>query len=381
MTYLQSPNGPAPRLPSLTGMRFVAAALVFLFHASLLAAVKFNPYQDSGAAQLFQSIFSKAGWLGVSFFFVLSGFVMTWSARADDSAGGFIRRRLLKIYPNHFFTWLLMMVCMGNVFVDPRVWLSNLLLLQSWVPRPEVFMGVNSPSWSLCCELLFYLAFPWLNQRIARIPAGRLWPCAAAAVLALFAVQLAVDSWVPATPKGPGLPISLQQWWLSYFFPPLRMFEFVLGMLMARILRAGKWPDLGLLPAAGLLLGGYLLAREVPFLYGLSTATVIPVALLITAAAAADAQRRPTGFNGRRMVWLGEVSFAFYMVHMLVLDLASAWLDGRRFEPAAATLVVLAAFLASLLAGWLLYALVERPVMRYWSRPRAAAVRLQSADA
>jgi peptidoglycan/LPS O-acetylase OafA/YrhL len=44
----------------------------------------------------------------------------------------------------------------------PVIGLANLLLAQAWVPDPNVFLSVNGPSWSLSCELMFYLLFPLL---------------------------------------------------------------------------------------------------------------------------------------------------------------------------------------------------------------------------
>lgn len=58
------------KLDSLTGIRFFAAAMVFMFHASLTRIIGFNPYADSGVIEVFQRTFSGGGWFGVSFFFV-----------------------------------------------------------------------------------------------------------------------------------------------------------------------------------------------------------------------------------------------------------------------------------------------------------------------
>src|ERR1700759_5048424 len=89
------------RLPSLTGLRFVAAFLVF---TSDVTATKL--FSDQGLSDFLSRYVSRSGCLGVRFFFVLSGFILTWNAKAGDPPGRFYRRRLVKIYPNHFVTWL-----------------------------------------------------------------------------------------------------------------------------------------------------------------------------------------------------------------------------------------------------------------------------------
>ena len=89
------------RLPTLTGMRFIAAAMVFLFHANLEGL-----FASPEAGGTFNAIASQGGWTGVGFFFILSGFVLTWAARPGDSTPRFWRRRFFKIYPNHLVTFI-----------------------------------------------------------------------------------------------------------------------------------------------------------------------------------------------------------------------------------------------------------------------------------
>lgn len=64
----------ASRLPSLTGLRFLAAMLVFLYHGSLMKIAVFNPFADAQWATAYNHLFNVGGRVGVSFFFVLSGF-------------------------------------------------------------------------------------------------------------------------------------------------------------------------------------------------------------------------------------------------------------------------------------------------------------------
>jgi len=363
---------PHARLDSLTGFRFIAAVLVFFFHASLTKIIGFNPFADSDIIAAFQRLFSVGGWTGVSFFFVLSGFVITWSARRSDTLVAFWRRRLVKIYPNHLVTFVLAMILFAVPLTAVSAWLPNLLLVHAWVPDMSVFLSVNGPSWSLCCELVFYLAFPFLLRALWKLPEDRLWLTAGLTVVALAATQWLIASFVSPTPQIPEYPISLQQWWLAYYFPPLRLFEFILGMLMARILMAGRYPAIQVGPALALAALAYFLAGEVPFIYSLSLATIIPIALLITSLAAADIERRPSWFRHPLMVWLGEVSFGFYMIHLLIMIGVTSLLDGQRFAALPASLILAATFALSLFGGWLLFAFVEQPAMRRWGKASPA---------
>ncbi|MEV0599850.1 acyltransferase [Streptomyces sp. NPDC050315] len=349
-------------------MRFIAAALVFFFHTSL--AKMLNPFEDQDFAHGYSLILSKAGWLGVCFFFILSGFVMTWSTRPGEPLGGFYRRRLLKIYPNHIVTWAITMVLFSATMPGISVWLPNLFLLHSWVPDLDTFVSINQPSWSLCSELLFYLLFPLLAKAVGKIPATRLWWWAGAVVAALVVAQIAIYTLVPSTPRLAEWPLSEWQWWLSYNFPPLRLFEFGLGMLMARILQTRQWIPISPLFATALTAIGYTAALFVPWQFGLNVTTVIPLALLITSVAAGDVRGRTTVLRSRKMVWLGEISFGFYLTHFLVLLGVQQVLDGRQLSTPAALLLVLAVFVLCQIAGWLLYVCVERPSMRRWGRPR-----------
>ncbi|MTI46157.1 acyltransferase [Roseibium hamelinense] len=85
---------PAQRLDTLTGLRGYAALLVVAFHISL------NRFfaGDAGFVEPGKFLLSNAGWFGVTFFFVLSGFVLTWSLREDDTPGRFMWRRMALLW-------------------------------------------------------------------------------------------------------------------------------------------------------------------------------------------------------------------------------------------------------------------------------------------
>ncbi|MFB7498514.1 acyltransferase family protein [Streptomyces sp. NPDC056161] len=371
-------GSPAQRrapLPSLTGLRFLAAMLVFLVHSSLLAdplqpTAPISFFADQDIAQPLADILRPAGSIGVSFFFVLSGFVLTWSSVPGDRPRAFWRRRALKIYPNHVVTWALAMWLYASAQTPLHAWLPNLFLVHSFSNRPDTWASVNGPAWTLCSELLFYALFPLFIVLVRRIAERRLWLWAGVMVAGVASIPL-VTRLIPGGVQTPLFDQSLNQQWFSYAFPPPRLFEFVLGMILARIVAAGLWPRIGLLPSAAVFACGYAAAVAAPDPYDFSLTTIVPVSMVLCAAATADLRGDGGWLSSRTMVWLGNVSFGFYLVQGLVIWYGRPEVFGARtFATPVAVLLLIALFLANLLAGWLLYTLVERPVMRRWSRGR-----------
>ncbi|TDU75528.1 acyltransferase [Streptomyces sp. KS 21] len=367
-----SPQRRAP-LPSLTGLRFVAAMLVFLTHSTMLSNVlspmqPVNFFADPDIAKPLADFCEKAGAIGVSFFFVLSGFVLTWSATPGDRVTSFWRRRALKIYPNHIVTWVLAMV-LFTAATPMHAWLPNLFLVHTFSNDPVVFGALNPVAWSLCSELLFYALFPLLIIPVRRIAERRLWLWAGGMVAGVIGVA-AVTKYVRGG-LDLGYELTLNQFWFSYSFPPPRLFEFVLGMILARIVAANLWPRIGLLTSAALFAGGYWLANNVPAPYFFSACTIVPVAMIICAGASRDLRGAGGWLTSRTMLWLGNISFAFYIVHGVVIFWGrSELLGGRTFDFVPAVGLQIALLLANVLAAWLLYSLVEQPVMRRWSRSK-----------
>ncbi|MFM9593807.1 acyltransferase family protein [Streptomyces scabiei] len=375
---MTSPPLSAGRLPSLTGMRFIAAALVFSVHGAATGV-----FRDVDVAAGYYRWFGNAGALGVSFFFVLSGFVLTWSVRPADTARGFWRRRLLKIFPNHLVTFvaaLVLMTLTSTAIAFPET-LANLFLVQAWVPDSGYVETANTVSWSLSVELLFYLAFPLLIKAVGRVAPRALWYAAGAVTALILLLPLMAQALVPDTPAFMFMHVSWTQIWFVYVFPVARLLEFLLGMLLARIVLTGRWIGLGMTVPALLTVAVYIGSVQIEHnpLYGYVAIMIVPLALLIPAAATADVKGSRTPLSSRPMVWLGEISFAFYCVHFLVLTYGHRAfgddpnLFGKPSGPAWSTpgglLFLLAAFAVSVLAAWALYTVVERPVMRHWGRP------------
>lgn len=367
------PAASAARLPSLTGLRFPAALLVFLNHSGLPFPV-LRLLGDDGAAKNWLDVTRYTGALGVTFFFVLSGFVLTWSARPADTPRAFLRRRLVKIYPLYLITWALAMWLVASA-TPARTAIANLFMLHVWVPRFDVFTSVDVPSWSLGCEALFYASFPLLYALFRRIRPERLLYWIAGTTAAIVLTPLVAYAALPGTPVFPpgpllGANVSAVQEWFVYFLPPVRMLDFALGMLVALAVRNGRWRDIGMVWSALLLAGAYLLSTQVPFLYAQRSMTMIPIVLLIAAAATADVRGRFSLFRTRTMIWLGEISFAFYLVHYIVLAYGRKVLGTTVYSTTATAFLLTAMCALSVLLAWALYTLVERPLTRHFSSPR-----------
>ncbi|MER6716148.1 acyltransferase family protein [Streptomyces sp. NPDC006129] len=366
-------GGPAVRLPSLTGMRFPAALLVFLFHVSLPAH-----WLMAGDANttLFARLTEQAGGVGVTFFFVLSGFVLAWSAREGDPRTSFWRRRYVKIVPNYVVAWALAMLLIAS---GTAWWRSaaTFFMLQSWVPDYTTNFAVNSPGWSLSTEVFFYLCFPLLHAGVRRIAPQRLKFWIGGVIAGVFATPWLATTFIPAgdvyMSNEPG--VSGLHLWFAYVFPPSRLLDFLLGILVARAVMLGRWRNIGLVWSGLLMVAGYVVAElpGVPYLLAQRAVCLVPCVLLIAAGALADASGRPTPFANRAMTWLGEVSFAFYLLHFIVLSEARELLGAGLESGWAVAAFVVAECAVSVLLSWAMYAWVEKPLVRRWSRSRAKA--------
>ncbi|OII62449.1 acyltransferase [Streptomyces sp. CC53] len=333
---------PGAHLPSLTGMRWAAALVVFLFH------LKNARYFGGDDLDLVVWAFGP-GAVGVTFFFILSGFVLAWSARPGDRAVSFWRRRLARIYPVHVVTTLAALALAFTVLPELRPHgyketVANFLLLNAW--KDEWWHGINPVSWSLVCEAFFYACFPALYAVLRRLGPRALY--------ALAAVCVGTVVVLPQANAHLDLGVVL------YNFPLARVPEFVLGVALARLVQLGAWRGPGLEAATALSLLGYFMTPF--FLNAYASTTVLGFALLIPAGALADIEGRRTMWQGRRTVKLGEWSFAFYMVHVLVLEAGTLVFGHQpRFDTLPALGAAAVVFTVTLALSAALYRWVELP--------------------
>jgi len=149
------------RLDALTGLRFFAAINIVFFHFS-------NPQWFGFLAPLV-----NAGYASVSYFILLSGFVLAYNYSGRARAGElgtlrFYKTRFTRIYPIYFLSLLLswrLLPVEYAAHTHEMFWLGMVLaplLLQGWVPSIATFL--NTPAWTMSAEAFYYLLFPWMAR-------------------------------------------------------------------------------------------------------------------------------------------------------------------------------------------------------------------------
>jgi peptidoglycan/LPS O-acetylase OafA/YrhL len=351
---------------ALTGIRFFAALSVVLFHFSEPTARILNVPFGS---------FYLNGGETVEFFFVLSGFILTYVhpdlvATDREKAQRFYFARFARIYPTYLVGWILFAPVIwsnlsalhaGTAALYGRLaayGLSSLFLVQAWTPMTAE--AWNIPGWSLSAEAFFYALFPLIC-----VPIKRLTP---RAVTIVFALAWAIS--VIPTALLTSMPEAFRQSGAAHavvnYVPMWRLAEFVAGICLAHLflrIEGGRSfvfdvvAMLALTVAAAVIVSGtHLLAKIIVF-----PAFVV----LIYALARADGPF--SHFLASRVMKLsGEASFAMYIIHVPVFRLAERFYPELKATPAAFALYLCGLTVLSIFV----LLMIERPACSYLRRAR-----------
>ncbi|OFW02685.1 MAG: hypothetical protein A3G20_05350 [Acidobacteria bacterium RIFCSPLOWO2_12_FULL_59_11] len=311
-------------LHPLTTLRFAAAAMVVIGHAHVL----FGSFNIANAIATGQA---------VSFFFVLSGFILAYNYPSLPSARDvwmFYATRIARIWPVHVVTAVIFVVAFHS---QPPLWhiALNLSLLQAWVPTHDVLLSLNGVSWSLSVELFFYACFPLLIWRWRETWHWKLLVTAGLVITFITIGNIYKLSWDDNA-------VGVGMLGVLFMNPLARLFEFFLGVCSASLYGAISTQKLSwttqqasileivllLTVAIALRLcvsiqetlwigsaGHYYLWREGG---ALSFAALILV-FALERGALSRVLSHPVA------VRLGEISFALYLVHTIVLFYFEKW--------------------------------------------------------
>jgi peptidoglycan/LPS O-acetylase OafA/YrhL len=248
----------------------------------------------------------------------------------------------------------------GGVFRD----LFPVTLLQAWSSDPYTYYAGNSVSWSLSVEVFFYALFPFVVRPLLRLGRSGLLRVLVLAVALAIAVPLLLR---------PAQQDSGLAFWAIYINPGYRLLEFGAGIALAGLLRRGFRVRIPVAIAMVVAVEAYLAANYVPVYASRVAVTIIPFCLLIFVCAQADASGGWTGLRRPVLVRLGQWSFAFYLVHQLLLRVIEGHVPARLGGRAGELAFVLGAYAAATAAAYLLFRLVEVPWERRVRGGRARA--------
>lgn len=292
----------------LTSLRFVFALMVFAAHCYVI-----DPH--------FSHFIYKEGFVGVSFFFVLSGFIIAYNyqrkfERKTATKRAFWIARFARVYPLHIATLLLSLITGGYLLAmnwDTALkFCSQLFLVHPFVPQMDYFFSFNSPSWSLGCEQLFYLLFPFLTLWLSNTR-KLFWLLIATGALVAWGMYL--------TPEE-----QIRAYW--YVNPLTRLPDFLVGMLLFRLYdksardwssRRATWLEAG---AVILFAVFYYFGSSgiLPKVYRYSVYYWVPVAAMIYVFAV-NRGALSRLLSNRILVIGGEISYAIYLIHLFIFDL------------------------------------------------------------
>jgi peptidoglycan/LPS O-acetylase OafA/YrhL len=250
--------------------------------------------------------------------------------------------------------------------------LKNLLpltLLQAWSSDPYTYYAGNSVSWSLSVEVFFYALFPFAVGPILRLERAGLLRLLGGAVALAIALPLVLSPVHQDTGLG---------FWAIYINPGYRLAEFAAGIALAGLLRAGVRIRVPVAVAMALAAEAYLLVNVVPMYASRVAVTIVPFCLLIFVCAQADLDGRRTGLRHRWLIRLGQWSFAFYLVHQLVLRVVEVHVPDVLDGTAGRLALALVGYAAATGIAYALFRLVEEPWekrMRRGARPARTAER------
>lgn len=168
-------HAPAERVPALDLLRFLAAAFVMVYHFT---------YSQVGGVSALESV-TLHGHLGVEIFFMISGFVILWSAKGRTGKG-FVRARILRLYPEF---WLAVAISAAVFYfvsgapITPTQVAGNLTMVPGYLGVPYI----DGVYWTLAVEIKFYVIV-WLLIMLRQLDRVELWLFAwlAAALTAQF---------------------------------------------------------------------------------------------------------------------------------------------------------------------------------------------------
>jgi peptidoglycan/LPS O-acetylase OafA/YrhL len=307
-----------PTIFPLTSVRFFAALYVVLFHTltELIRGVD-DPNAVNGD-------FLGLGYISVSFFFVLSGFILALvylGKGSEPEKRRFWVARFARVYPLFLFTLLLdtphsLFAAIRHMGIHAalisvaKTLLANIFLIQAWAVS---LRGIDNPNWSLSVEAFFYLLFPILAIPLVRRRALSL----GIVLIASYALGMALVAGAAS--------MNLKQDAIK-FSPALHLHEFVEGICVGLLTMRFSERSKQMLRRTSVYLLGFavlafatfvLILPRILYLHPLiHDGMLSPLFLLVIVSLTYGSSTVHRLLSHRWLVVLGEASYGLYLIHI-----------------------------------------------------------------
>ncbi|MEW6068863.1 MAG: acyltransferase [Nitrospirota bacterium] len=360
------------KIHCLTSLRFLAAAMIVVHHSRGVLWLTPDHLKHWALDQ------------AVSFFFVLSGFVLTYvypMLGGTLSVKKFYLARFARIWPNHLaaFVALFVIFLPGSFYSikgvnHASVAMLNILLVHSWIPVREIFFSFNAVTWAVSVEVFFYLLFPLL---IKDFETTYLRKIALSLLLVFGIVSFCNVLHLPS--DGAVSPTTISRTALVYINPPCRLFEFVLGMCVALLWRK-HYHHIKLNKIVGTLLEVFAICVVLlSVYYSISAGNLVRLVgpagseyLCHAGSAVAFASlifimAMEAGFiskvlNLKLPVLLGDASYSIFLFHQIILRFYTVNAGLFSYIPQVLLYIIFLFFL--LIISFLVLIVIERPCRR-----------------
>lgn len=376
-----SPTESAPvvrasgRVAALTGVRAVAATLVVATHA----AYSTGNYVVDGVSpwKAYLYLLQSRLEIGVPIFFVLSGFLLflPWvRAAADNTASPSVKRyawhRFRRIMPAY---WILVAIAyiwyhIRDQYPNPgHTWLGlfrNLTLTQIYTSNygyRYIHQGMTQ-IWSLAVEAAFYVALPFLAWLLVKKLCGGQWR-PARLLVGLGGLALVTPLWMSLVYTIGAFPDGAKLWlpaYLSWFVGGM-----ILSVLAVMGVRCYALVTVPLAVICYLIVSTRIAGDPTTSPWALPQALtksifyVVIATLLVAPAALGDNGWYVRFLSTRPMVWLGEISYELFLIHMILMEIVMVDLLHYHVYTGSVVIVFLVTMLVSVPASWLIHRTVE----------------------
>ncbi|MCG3863212.1 MULTISPECIES: acyltransferase [unclassified Photobacterium] len=285
-------------LKGLTALRCYSAFYVVIFHLNRRVPIDFGHYINK---------FISNGAVGMSFFFILSGFVMAYNYNSDNLKNYYIKR-FLRIYPAYFFMGVLTLPFLFIMGYENKTILTSLLIfivpIQSWFYQSFGIWNFGG-SWSISTELFFYILFPTILTMIKDKN-----------LIVVLILSYILSSLI--IPLSKELSVNINSVFSVYYATPIyRLPEFVIGVSLGKLYLSGMRVGKGLF-LFSLFIFIYTMTKNNDFYMGSNYILIPSIIVVILYLAHVDIG---FGFFSKVVIFLGKISFSFYLMQLPLLML------------------------------------------------------------